>query len=143
MDTNISRKAVIILMALSGCISKQLVQNHEYDDLYYTSKDRQVLAAQKAEQVKTEPVKIEEKKQPDVSTGKSDTYIYHYDSKEAPKPVTKPDASADSVQNVKTEPVKVEEKKQPEVKPGQSDTYIYHYDSKDPKPVKQDSTGQH
>jgi hypothetical protein len=138
MDINLSRKAVIILLALSGCISKQLLQNHEYDDLYYTSKDRQVLAAQKAEQMKTEPVKVEERTQPNVTNGQSDTYIYHYDSKQAPKPVP-----ADTVQKVKTEPVKVEEKKQPEVKTGQSDTYIYHYDSKDPKPVKQDTTGHH
>src|SRR3954468_4520738 len=100
MDINLSGKALVILMALSGCISKQLLQNHEYDDLYYTSKDRQVLAAQKAEQVKTEPVKVEEKKQPEVTPGKSDTYIYQYNSKQAPNPVSKPDTSADSVQKV-------------------------------------------
>jgi hypothetical protein len=97
---------IVILTIVLGCKTSSQ-SNLEYDDLYYTSKDRLEAARQKApeativngSQSSDSAVKSDtyiqggEKKQTPASTGQSDTYIYNFDSRTFEKVVPKKDTA--------------------------------------------------
>jgi hypothetical protein len=90
------RMVLAVVILVFGCTGKQLTQKTEYDDLYYTSKDKKHDIKQKTEQLP----KVEEKKQVPASTGQSDTYNYNFNSKTPPNTdVYKAPIASDTINN--------------------------------------------
>jgi hypothetical protein len=108
------KKVLFVVFALTiGCKSGEYSKMTEYDDLYFTSKDRLEVARKKAPEAKVVDssqtpsssgesdtyIQSEEKKQPSSTTGQSDTYIYNFDSRTFEK--VKPSSDTTGVNNQK------------------------------------------